>query len=191
MPLLALEPSVFPEDLLTAPSLTSPSFEPATDGSWWVLHTRPRAEKALARQCLGRELPFYLPLYHRKWRSAGRMQESFLPLFPGYVFLFGDGQVRQAALETNLIAHAIPVADQQQLHDDLVRLHRLLDSDAPVAPVDRLEPGMPVRVIHGPLAGLEGKVLRREKNCRFFIEVRFLQRGVSAEIESWMIEPLV
>jgi transcription antitermination factor NusG len=185
MPLLALEPSLYPETLLTLPTL-----ETDTQDRWWVLHTRPRAEKALARQCLGRELPFFLPLYHKKWRSGGRMQQSYLPLFPGYVFLFGDEEVRHAALETNLVAYAIPVIDQNQLHEDLVSLNRLIESEAAVAPEDRLEPGTPVKVIHGPLAGLEGKVLRREKNCRFFIEVRFLQRGVSAEIESWMVQPV-
>ena len=52
------------------------------------------------------------------------------------------------------------------------------------------EGGDPVRIVHGSLAGMEGKVLRRDKNCRFFIEVRFLQRAVSAEIESWMIQAL-
>ena len=88
---------------------------------WWVLHTRPRAEKVLARHCHKRELPFFLPLYHRKWRSRGRLQSSFLPLFPGYVFLLGGGDVRLAALETNLVAQVIPVNDQRQLHEDLAR----------------------------------------------------------------------
>jgi transcription antitermination factor NusG len=185
MPLLALERYLYPDDLLGNPACFADVPE-----RWWVLHTRPRAEKTLARQCFGRKLPFYLPLYRKKWRSAGRLQNSYLPLFPGYVFLYGEAQVRHAALETNLVAQAISVSDQGQLQADLVRLNRLLDVDAAVAPEDRLEPGAPVKVIHGPLAGLEGKVLRRDKNCRFVIEVQFLQRGVSAEIESWMIQPL-
>jgi transcription termination/antitermination protein NusG len=183
MPLLALEPSIYPESLLAEP--VAPA---TTEERWWVLHTRPRAEKALARHCVNKELPFYLPLHHKKWRSGGRMQQSFLPLFPGYVFLYGDEQVRYGALETNLVAHAIPVVDQQQLQTDLSQLYRLIESEAAVTPEDRLAPGSPVRIVHGPLAGLEGKVLRRDKNCRFFIEVRLLQRAVSAEIESWMIE---
>jgi transcriptional antiterminator RfaH len=185
MPLLALEPSVFPEDLLA-----SPTFEPAIEGCWWVLHTRPRAEKALARQCINRELPFYLPLYHKKWRSGNRMQQSFLPLFPGYLFLFGDGEIRQAALQTNLVAQVIPVRDQEQLYSDLARVHRLIDAGTGVTPEERLQPGAPVMINSGPLAGLEGKVIRREKNLRFFVEVRLLQQGVSVAIDSWMIEPL-
>jgi transcriptional antiterminator RfaH len=47
-----------------------------------------------------------------------------------------------------------------------------------------------VEIISGPFAGLEGKVLRRGKQLKLFVEVRFLQQGVSVEIESWMIQPL-
>ena len=185
MPLLPLEPYVSSEELLSKPL-------PAADGPerWWVLHTRPRAEKALARQCLKRDLPFFLPVYHKRWRSRGRMQSSYLPLFPGYLFLHGDGQVRIGALETNLVAQVISVVDQRQLHEDLGRVNQLIGSDLALTPEGRLEPGTPVLVTGGPLAGLEGKVIRRTKTSVLLIEVRFLQQGVSVELESWMIEPV-
>jgi len=185
MPLLPLEPYVSSEELLHNPA---PAFD--SPERWWVLHTRPRAEKALARQCLKRDLPFFLPIYHKKWRSRGRMQSSFLPLFPGYLFLHGDGAARFAALETNLVAQVIPVIDQLQLHQDLGRVHQLIGSDFALTPEGRLEPGIPVLVTGGPLAGLEGKVIRRARGSVFLIEVRFLQQGVSVELESWMIQPM-
>jgi transcriptional antiterminator RfaH len=53
-----------------------------------------------------------------------------------------------------------------------------------------LQPGALVQIIRGPLAGLEGKILRRGKRLTFVIEVHFLQRGASVEIDRWMIEPL-
>ena len=46
-----------------------------------------------------------------------------------------------------------------------------------------------IEITAGPLTGLEGKILRRGKQLKFFVEVQFLQRGVSVEIESWMFEP--
>jgi transcriptional antiterminator RfaH len=117
------------------------------------------------------------------------MQNSYLPLFPGYVFIHGDGDVRTAALDTNLIANVLTVADQAQLHEDLGRINQLIMSDSTLTPEGRLEPGMPVVITGGPLAGLEGKVIRRGKNTVFLVEVRFLQQGVSVELEDWMIEP--
>jgi hypothetical protein len=48
-----------------------------------------------------------------------------------------------------------------------------------------------VVVIQGPLAGMNGKIIRRGKHSVFFIEVRFLHQGVSVELEGWMIEPVL
>jgi transcriptional antiterminator RfaH len=184
MPLLSLEPFIFPENLLSAPR---------GDGDplvrWYVLHTRPRVEKTLARKLLGKQMAFFLPLYQREWRNRGRLFRSYLPLFPGYLFLHGDSQSRTAALETNLVVQALSVDDQAQLAADLARVYHLVLSGKNLAPEDRLTPGSKVEITKGPLAGLEGTILRRGKRLKFFVEVQFLQRAVSAEIESWMLQP--
>jgi transcriptional antiterminator RfaH len=181
MPLLPLEPFVYPEDLLNNPTRTDDEAQ-----RWWVLHTKPRAEKALARRVLNQNISFFLPLYKREWRSRGRLLSSHLPLFPGYIFLHGDGQARQRALETNLVANCLPVGDQVRLWSDLTQVYSLMASGSPLSPEDRLEPGSRVEIVSGPLMGLHGKILRRGKHLKFFVEVEFLQQGVSVEIESWM-----
>lgn len=184
MPLLPLEPFLFPDELLNQPAPGDEEPE-----RWWVLHTRPRAEKALARKLLRRNVPFFLPLHRRQWRSRGRLLSSYMPLFPGYLFVRGDAGTAHRALETNLIARILSVGDQARLHTDLGRIHRLIAAGAPLTPEDRLSPGTPVAITRGSLAGLEGTILRRGKDLKLVIEVEFLQRGVSVEVESWMIEP--
>jgi transcriptional antiterminator RfaH len=184
MPLLPLEPFLFPDTLLVDPARLPES------GTWWVLHTRPRTEKALARRFLDREMAFFLPLYQRIWRSRGRTLTSHVPLFPGYIFLHGDADKRLQALETNLVAQVLPVPDQSHLHADLSRVHHLMISGSPLAPERQLQPGTPVRIISGAFAGMEGKVLKDGRQMRLLVEVRFLHQGVSVEIESWMLEPL-
>jgi Transcription termination factor nusG len=183
MPILPLEPFVYPDNLLTVPE------GGMTDtGRWWVLHTRPRAEKALARRFLSRGLSFFLPLHERQVRVRGRLLRSYSPLFTSYIFLHGDDESRVHALETNLVAQTLPVADQRRLHLDLSRVYHLISTGAPLTPEDQLLPGTPVLITRGSLAGLEGKVIRQGKNLKVFVEVQFLQRGVSVEIESWMLE---
>jgi transcription antitermination factor NusG len=183
MPLLALEPSVFPADLFC------PGEGSASAGRWWVLHTRPRAEKALAQKLLGREISFFLPLYERRWRNWGRLFCSHIPLFPGYVFLRGDREQRLAALETKQVARVLEVEDQQQLQVDLERVHRLIVSKVALTPENRLQAGTVVVITSGSLEGMKGKVLSHGKQLRLVIEVEFLQRGVSVEIESWQVQP--
>src|SRR4051794_29535557 len=108
MPLLEAEPAMFPDTLFADPAVPGPG-----NGRWWVLYTRARMEKALARQLWGRGGPFYLPLHRHTWKANGRVRSSYLPLFTGYVFLHGDEDARAAALETNLLCATLAVADQQ------------------------------------------------------------------------------
>jgi transcriptional antiterminator RfaH len=182
MPLLPLEPYVYPDDLLT-------NVEASKDRSevWWVLHTRPRAEKALARKLHGQHLSFFLPLYKKQWRNRGRLLASHMPLFPGYIFLHGDAQSRVRALETNQVAQVLTVPDGAELRADLEQVYRMMQGGMLLTPEERLQPGDEVEIVSGSLAGLRGKVLRRGKELRFFVEVHLLQRGVSVEVEGWMI----
>ena len=194
MPLSALETCLYPESLLaTSESASSPEIAlPPSDeakSQWWVLHTRPRAEKTVARKLLAREISFYLPLYEHRLPAAGRVRSSYLPLFPSYVFLFGNGEQRRQALETNFVVQTLPVADQPRLTSDLQAVRRILESRQNVTPEERLQPGTPVRIVAGALAGLTGVVTRRGRQLHFVIEVRFFAQGVATEIESWMLEP--
>ncbi len=189
MPLLPAEPYVFPCDLLGADSDLNAFCAPPLL-KWWVLHTRPRTEKALARRLLGRSVSFFLPQHHRQWLCRGRLLSSHLPLFPGYLFLYGDDEGRHTALETNLVVNCLSVRDQGQLRTDLANVYRLMTSDSPLTPEEKLGVGDLVEITQGALAGLQGRILRRGKNLKFTVDVRFLQQGVSVEVERWMIQPL-
>jgi transcriptional antiterminator RfaH len=193
VPLLPLETFVFPELLLSDRQDEPPSLGPDVAGTgvgvlWWVLHTRPRAEKALARKLLQREVPYFLPLNKRQWRHNGRLHSSYNPLFPGYVFVRGEHGAISTTWETNLIARILRVDDQEQLQVDLRRIYYLITSGLPLSSEDRLTPGTWVEITCGALAGLEGRVLRRGRQLKLIIEVQFLQQGVSVEVESWMIQ---
>ena len=182
MPLLELERYLFPETL----------FEPEDNpvpGPWWVLHTRPRTEKALARKLEAARAPFFLPLHQQQWVNKGRRFTSYLPLFPNYIFVRGD-DLWSVLPTTNQVIRALAVPDQEQLAEELSRVHQLMQLGLAVAPEERLLPGTPVLIESGPLAGMQGKVLRHGSRLRFWVEVTFLQRAVSAEGEGGTIRPL-
>ena len=183
MPILPPEPYLYPDDLFSGPVSRE-------DGSprWWVLHTSARAEKVLSRACLGRRLPFFLPLCRRHTQSRGRTLTSHVPLFPGYLFLRADEHGRVEALTSNLVVNCLAVPDQAELQADLANVYRLMTSEMPLAPENRLPAGTLVEVVAGPLAGLQGKVLRQGKHLRFVVEVHFLHKGACVELEGWMLE---
>lgn len=180
MPTLSLEPGIYPETLFDAPG----------EGTWWVMHVKPRAEKALARRCFSRKSAFFLPQFCRVRRGSRGIKESFLPLFPGYVFLLGDERDRIAALESNLVVNVLNAPNQLELFEDLKRINTVMHSGLTMHPAARLEPGTPVSIIDGPLMGLTGSVLRHKNKTTLILKVSFLQQGASVEIENWMVEPI-
>jgi hypothetical protein len=183
MPILAEETSLFPETLLDDP--------PDEDGrSWWAVYARSRQEKALARHLLAREIPFYLPLVAKRQCIRGRQACSHLPLFAGYLFLHATEDERVGAMTTNRILQILTVDNQDQLLGDLRKIRDLIESRAPLTVESRLTPGCPVRVRVGSLQGLEGIIVRRNGKSRLLVAVKYLQQGVSVEIEDCMVEPL-
>lgn len=179
MPILAEEPSLHPDGLMGM-EWTAPE---ADQCQWRVLHTKPRQEKALARELLQWGEAFYLPLAGRRQRIAGRWMTSRVPLFNGYLFLYSTPDGYLQTLTTQRVVRCLPVPDQARLWADLRRLHALLSSGLPVLPEDRLSPGQLVEITSGPLAGFQGRILRTSSGRRFVVEVDFIGRGASVLCE--------
>ena len=184
MPILAQEPWVYPVTLLDGMQQ-----EPTTR-QWWVLYTRSRQEKAIARDLTALKVPFFLPLVKKTSCIRGKVLTATVPLFGGYVFLYGTEDERVCSLTTNRVAQVLEVHDQAQLQRDLAQLEQLIDSDAPLTVESRLAPGRQVRVKHGSLAGLEGVVVSRQGQTRLLVSVNFIQRGASVEVDDFMLEPI-
>jgi transcription antitermination factor NusG len=183
MPILAQETVVFPDDLLD-------EMPQETDRKWWAVYTKSRQEKALARQLVSHEIPFYLPLIPKDNIIRGRRVRSHIPLFGGYIFLFGTEEERVTTLTTNRISRILPVRDQIQLCDDLRNVRSLIDTDAPLAIERRIEAGTRVRIKSGSLKGIEGLVVKRHGKNRLLVAVNYLQQGVSVEIDDCALEPI-
>jgi transcriptional antiterminator RfaH len=184
MPILKEEPNIFPETLLDAAS------DAVAGRRWLAIYTKARQEKSLARELLIHRIPFYLPLVKKISVSRGRKRASLMPLFGGYVFLYGDEEERLRALATNRISRILAVDDADQLVFDLRQLRQLIAANAPLTIESRLGPGQRVRVRSGSFAGLEGTVLKRRGETRLLVSVNFLQQGASVEIDDFMLDPL-
>ncbi len=169
--------------VVSAPSLCagSPPYVDSFDGRWWILHTKPRNEKVIASALARLRIAHFLPLARCRRTYGRRSVEVRIPLFPGYVFLCGGLEDREAALKTNRVANVLEVAHQERLRSDLRHIQRVVESDEPVDLYPRLKEGCRCRVTRGSLVGLEGIVLRRRGMWRVFIGVHFL--GQSAELE--------
>jgi transcriptional antiterminator RfaH len=184
MPILKEEPSVYPETLLDALPAE------VAGRRWLAIYTKARQEKSLARELWKYHIPFYLPLVRKASVSRGRKRTSLMPLFGGYVFLFGSEEERVRSLATNRISRVLTVEDPDQLVFDLRQLRQLIAANAPLTVESRMGPGQQVRVRQGAFAGLEGIVLKRHGQTRLLVSINFLQQGASVEIDDFMLDPL-
>jgi transcriptional antiterminator RfaH len=185
MPILPAEPDLHPPNLW---ELGGPG---APGELWWCLHTKPRQEKAVARDLKLQDIAYYLPQVVKVDRTPrGRKIQSIIPLFTGYVFLRGNEYARLEALRTKRLANLLEIYDQETLINDLRQVHQMLSSGLTVLPELDAPVGTRVRIKTGPLMGIVGTVIRRSKRDQFVAVVNFLGRGATVELEDWQVERL-
>jgi transcriptional antiterminator RfaH len=187
MPILSAEPDRYPEDLWEAgvPLPAKP------DAVWWCLHTKPRQEKATARELRQQGVVYYLPQVVKESRTPrGRRIRSVAPLFAGYVFLYGDPRDRLVALRGDRLVNVLEVVDQDDLVRDLRQIHRMIGSGLTVSAEPVVPVGAKVRIATGPLTGMVGTVIRRGKRDQFVAVVQFLGRGATVDLQDWQVETI-
>ena len=158
-------------------------FTKPTD-SWFALVTRPRHEKTAAVGLRAKGLQEFLPLQWTRRRWTDRVQVIDLPLFPGYLFCrFGPEKylhVMQTPGVRAVVGFACKVAPVAASEIDT--LQAVLGSGCGVQPWPYLTAGDRVRLDDGPLAGIEGILLREKSHFRVVVSVELLQRSVAVEI---------
>ncbi|HYC89903.1 MAG TPA: transcription termination/antitermination NusG family protein [Thermoanaerobaculia bacterium] len=172
MPILRRESDIFPEHL----------FDLSTqDAPWEIAHLRSRQEKAVARLLLGGGMPFYLPQVEQRTKSNGRMLVSYLPLFPGYIFLRRVEGSRQTLFRTSAIVTMIDVIDQEQLTAELQQIRQLQARGAVLTLRLEVEPGDSVRVTEGAFSGYTGVVTGVKGAERLVVSVSILRKSITVE----------
>ena len=157
---------------------------------WWVAHTKSRNEKALAQDLIGKNISYFLPMSWRAHRRKGRTFRSLLPLFSGYLFFCGQENQRIEVLRTNRVANLIEVKDQRKLVAELLQVEQALRAGAPLLPHKYIKAGQLCRVIAGPLADLQGIIVKTKGSARLVLQIDMLGQATSAEIDADMIEVL-
>jgi len=129
------------------PPRAGDSGQPTTAAAarWRVLHTKSRQEKALAETLETRGMRVFLPLVKATRYYGRRKLVSELPLFTGYVFLYGTLDEVYAADRTRRVAQIIEVFDQVKLETELENIQKALAHEETFDPFPYLTRG--VRVV--------------------------------------------
>jgi len=186
MPILQRERDIFPEQLLVDPQLLTDN-----QRAWWCFYTLSRREKEFMRRLANWKIAHYGPIVPKRFRSPnGRLRTSYIPLFPNYVFVLASEEERYRAVTTACVSKHDQVIQWEQLLCDLRQIHKVISAGVPLTPEARLDAGSRVRVRSGPFSGYEGLVIRREGKTRLLLSIRFLEQGVSIEMDEGILEPM-
>lgn len=151
----------------------------STDGeSWWVCHTRPRCEKKFAALMNAERMAHYLPLINSVRRYGARERTFTKPLFTGYVFARVPLDQKARIYQMDLLARAIPVDDETRFLRQLADVQRVVTSGYDTVLHPLFKRGAPVRVVSGPLRGVEGVVDDPNNPKGIVITVDVLQQGL-------------
>lgn len=178
-----------PHDLLAPaePVLPPDLLDPAGPYERWAaLYTHPNCERRVAEICARIGVRHYLPLLEQWVGPEHSRHRAIAPLFSSYVFACADRESFVSALQVGRIARVVRVDREDVFLEELRQIRLAIAGDPELAAGPALEHGDRVRVIHGPLVGVEGLVeglRRRRRHHRLVLNVSMLGRAVSTEVD--------
>jgi transcription antitermination factor NusG len=154
----------------------------AAGGDWYVCHTRPRCEKKFAALLGAEALEHYLPLVSSIRRYPSGTKRFTKPLFPGYVFARVPASGKSRIYQQELLARAITVDDEPTFLRQLEDVRRIVATGVELTVIPLLTRGRRVRVVGGPLHGLEGQVDDSSNPLGVVISVDVLRQGLLLKV---------
>ena len=175
----------------------NPGLADAGQGSrcWHALWTHSHCEQLVHDQLAHKGVQAFLPKVDVWSRRRGVRHLVSVPMFPGYLFFrqaidqasYGDvsrtrGVVRVLGERWDRPAE-IP-------EEEIAAIAKVVTERHPVLPFPYLREGQRVRVSTGPLAGIEGILVRAKPDKGLLVlSVHLLQRSVSMSIDATAVTP--
>lgn len=186
-----ITPAQFGPNIQAASAAPSLLHVDCAESHWYAAYTNARHEKHVAAQMEGRSVTCFLPRYKSVRRWKGRRKELELPLFPGYVFVRMSPQDRVKVLTVPGVIHIVSFSGKPAPLPDaeIEALRERLPENACLQPHPYLTAGRRVRVRSGPVAGLEGILVRRKDKVRVVLSIDLIMRSVAVEVDEADIVP--
>ncbi|MBL7031625.1 MAG: UpxY family transcription antiterminator [Nitrospira sp.] len=160
---------------------------------WYAIHVRSRHEFQIFDRLKLKGIEAFLPTVEklRKWKDRKKLVT--FPLFPGYLFvrITKDARNMLEVLKIKGVVNMIcslpgepaPIPDEQ-----VTALKTLVENGEELDPYPYLTEGQNVRIVKGPMAGIEGILVEKlDKHC-LVLSVDVLQQGVALTINAADVE---
>ena len=173
------------------------------DESWYAIWTRSNCERLVAEQLSAKGFSPFFPEVQTLRRRSERADRSVdqprtrraartcvkpEPMFPGYLFV-RDAMTKTRYVEMLSVRGIVRVLEDGWMRltpipdADIDAIQRILQSGVAVFPHPLLRHGDRVRVVEGPLSGVEGLFVKasQQKGC-LVVTIDLLGRSVAVEV---------
>jgi transcription antitermination factor NusG len=174
-------------------SLLEAPVESARRPAWHVLWTRSNSERLVGDQLAAKGFRVFLPILEVWTRRGGVRRRCEIPMFPGYVFLhhaldkWSDVEVRKARGVVTILGDSwerraeVPAAQV-----DAIR--KVTEARLPAMTQAYLREGQRIRIIRGPLADVEGILVRTKPGKGLLVvSIDLLRRSVAVEVDCTIV----
>lgn len=159
---------------------------------WYAFRVKSRHEKVVRDQLDKQGIEPLLPTVKRLSQWKDRKKEIEVPLFPGYCFgRFAQQDKLQVQAVSGVIEIVGSSSNPEPIPDEEIKaLKTLMESVLLFDPHPYLHEGMTVEVVRGPMQGVQGILLRKNKCHRLVIGVRLIQQAAAMEIDVRDVVPV-
>ena len=160
--------------------------------NWFAIWTRSRHEQVVREQLEKKQIDAFLPTIAKWSRWKDRKKKIDWPLFPGYCFARFNPDNALAVLKCSGVVSIVSFegkpAPIPEYELDSIRL--LVSSDLQFDPCPMIKEGMLVEVVHGPLRGVIGRLMRKDApRARLVLAVDLIGQAVSVEVDAADVKP--
>ena len=158
---------------------------------WYVMYTTSRAEKKVANRLKEKGLEVYLPMTEELRQWSDRKKKVQKALFNGYLFvktfkanLWEALQVPGAVKFVNFAGEHATVRQQE-----IDTIQRVLETGVAVETDNsEIEEGEQVKILGGPLQGMEGECINKGNKDYFIIRIPGINQNVMVNIPRKYLE---
>ncbi|KJR41123.1 transcription antitermination protein NusG [Candidatus Magnetoovum chiemensis] len=158
---------------------------------WYAVHVRSRHEFKVSERLEMLKLEAFLPVIERVSTWKDRRKRVMFPLFPSYLFvrIKNTSNDKLSVLQTPGVITILRKTGAKSEYDavpdeQITSLRKLIQTKTVLDPYFYLEDGDRIRITKGPLAGIEGLLVRKEKKHLLVLLVDILRQGVSVVINA-------
>ncbi|GMV21009.1 MAG: transcription termination/antitermination protein NusG [Vicinamibacterales bacterium] len=154
--------------------------------AWYAIWTRSRHEQVVRQQLEQKGIDVFLPTITKWSRWKDRKKQVVWPLFPGYCFAKFTSDQRVPVLKCTGAVSIVSFngAPAPIPEHELAGIRQLVETDLQYDPCPLINEGDRVEVVHGPLKGVNGRLVRKGAHARLVLSVDLIGQGVSVEVDA-------